>query len=323
MTTGSITTTIATASLQHAGNLRCGIDWLALFDARHHDPLVPRANAAQHMRRRVLREEKAVTRSMINYVARGGARMRYFANDSSRDTVVLDARPMDIDDAVAGQAGLDREGFALVPHRSAVVDFADSAQVADVHPQEIADLITQITGADLVVVNGTGVRRFAERSAQSGALDNSRPVRFAHVDVSDSTAAQFSARSLPQGRPAPRRAAHYNVWRALSAAPQDVPLALCDSRSVSPEDLLPADAIFDRDGVEVWSFEGLVVAHSPAHRWYWFRDLGRDEVIVFKTHDSDPARAHCVPHVAFDDPDCAADTPPRASIEMRAIAYWF
>jgi hypothetical protein len=47
------------------------------------------------------------------------------------------------------------------------------------------------------------------------------------------------------------------------------------------------------------------------------------EALVFKTHDSDPARAHCVPHVAFDNPLCGPRTAPRASIEMRAIALWF
>ncbi len=259
----------------------------------------------------------------INYVARGQERMRYFANDSTRDTVVLAPEEMVISESRALGTSLDREGFALVPHRSAVADFADAAEVARLHPAEIAALVKQVTGADAVVVTGAGVLRFAERSAQSGALDNSRPARFAHVDVSDATAAQFSERSRPEGEGAPRRTAHYNIWRAISPAPQDVPLALCDARSVAQGDLLPADAIFDRDGVDVWSFEGLVVAHSPAHRWHWFRDLGRDEVIMFKTNDSDPARAHSVPHVAFDDPDCPADAPPRASIEMRAIAYWF
>lgn len=263
--------------------------------------------------------------AMINYVARGQGRMRYFANDSSRDTVVLAPQPMVIRESRAEGTSLDCEGFALVPHHSAVADFADAAEVARIYPAEIEALVKQVSGADSVVVAGTGVLRFAERSAQSGALDNSRPARFAHVDVSDTTAAQFSQRSLPddRGGVAPRRVAHYNIWRAISPAPQDVPLALCDARSVAPEDLLPADAVFDRDGVDVWSFEGLVVAHSPAHHWHWFRDLGRDEVILFKTNDTDPDRAHSVPHVAFDDPDCPADAPPRASIEMRAIAYWF
>lgn len=261
--------------------------------------------------------------AMINYVARGHGRMRYFANDSSRDTVVIAPEPMTITESRTLGTSLDREGFALVPHSSTVADFADAAAVAAVHPDEIAALVQRETGADAVSVTGTGVLRFAERSALSGALDNSRPARFAHVDVSDTTAAQFSARSLSEGRATPRRTAHYNIWRALSPAPQDVPLALCDARSVATADLLPADAIFDRDGVDEWSFEGLVVAHSPAHRWHWFGNLGRDEVVMFKTNDSDIDRAHSVPHVAFDDPDCPADAPPRASIEMRAIAYWF
>jgi len=259
----------------------------------------------------------------INYVARRQGRMRYFANDSSRDTVVLAPEVMALSESRGSGTTLDREGFALVPHRSAVTDFTDSAEVARLHPDEIAALIRDVSGADAVVVTGVGVLRYAERSALSGALDNSRPARFAHVDVSDTTAAEFATRSWPEGKAEVKRYAHYNIWRAISPAPQDVPLALCDARSVADEDLLPADAIFDRDGVDVWSFEGLVVAHSPAHRWHWFRDLGRDEVIVFKTNDSDPARAHSVPHVAFDDPDCAPDVPPRASIEMRAIAYWF
>lgn len=259
----------------------------------------------------------------INYVARGQERMRYFANDSRRDTVLLAPERMTLTDSRALATTLDGQGFALVEHVSAVEDFADGDAVARVHSAEIERLIGDLTGADAVVVTGAGVLRFAERSAQSGALDNSRPARFAHVDVSDGAAAQFAERSCPADDRAPRRIAHYNVWRAISPAPQDVPLALCDARSVAAGDLLAADAIFDRDGVDVWSFEGLVVAHSPAHRWHWFSDLNRDEAIVFKTNDSDPAHAHCVPHVAFDNPACPADAPPRASIEMRAIAYWF
>jgi hypothetical protein len=92
---------------------------------------------------------------------------------------------------------------------------------------------------------------------------------------------------------------------------------------VQAADLILADAIFDSPGEPEWSFEGLVVAHNSAHRWCWFPDMSRDEALVFKTHDSDPARAHCVPHVAFDNPQCPADAPPRISLEMRALALWY
>jgi hypothetical protein len=258
----------------------------------------------------------------INYVARSDDRPRYFANDVSRDTVVIDARMMPVTDVRGDAARLDREGFVRVDHRSAVADFADGGAVDAIHRGEIAALIARLSGADHVAVPSGGVLRFAERSTLSGALDNSRPARFAHVDVSDATAAAFAERSAPPAR-AIRRFAHFNIWRAISAPPQDVPLALCDARSFDRADLLPADAMFDRPGEPLWSFEGLVFAPGAGHRWCWFSGLDRDQAIIFKTHDSDPGQPHCVPHVAFDNPDCPADTPPRASIEMRAIAYWF
>ena len=86
---------------------------------------------------------------------------------------------------------------------------------------------------------------------------------------------------------------------------------------------MPADAIFDVRDAPEWSFEALVVRGNPRHRWFYFRDMNRDEVLVFKTNDSDPARSHCVPHVAVDDASCPADAPPRVSIEMRGTAYWY
>ena len=262
------------------------------------------------------------TRALIAYAGRGVARPRYYANDHSRD--VLDIAPvaMDIADARARAPTLDDAGFTLVAHPSAVTDFADRAAVEALYRTEIVDLVAELSGADLVLVNSPGIRRFSERSALSGVLDNSRPARFAHVDVSDATAAEFAGRAAPSGRTL-ARFVHYNIWRALSAPPQDVPLALCDAGSVAPGDLIAADAVFDAPGQAEWSFEGLVLAHAPGHRWHWYPDMHAQEALIFKTHDSDPTRAHCVPHVAFDHPACAADTPARVSIEMRALALWF
>jgi hypothetical protein len=260
--------------------------------------------------------------ALIAYSGRGVARPRYYANDHSRDTVAIEPVRMAMIDGRTTLPRLDREGFALVGHRSAVTDFEDRAAVAAIHRDEIVDLVKQQSGADLVMVNAPGVLRYSERSALAGQLNNSMPARFAHVDISDATAERFSLGSAPEGRSF-TRAAHYNVWRVISNPPQDVSLAVCDARSVAATDMIAADAIFDEPDKPEWSFEGWVVAHNPAHRWHWFSDLTPDEAIIFKTHDSDPAQPHCVPHVAFDHPDCPADAPPRASIEMRAIAYWF
>lgn len=267
----------------------------------------------------------ATVTAPIAYAVNTGERPRYYANDHSRDVLTVAAVPMAIADArqAAVAPTLDREGFTLVRHQSAVADFRDAEQVAAIHADEVRRLLLAVSGADEVVMNGRGILRFSEKSGSAGRLDNSLPARFAHIDVSDATAERFGAGSAPPGRTI-RRRCQYNVWRTFSGAPQDVPLAVCDARSLAPADLIDADAIFDPPGgAPEWSFEGYVVAHNPRHLWSYYRDMAPDEAIVFKTNDSDRAYAHHVPHVAFDDPTCPPGAAPRASIEMRGVAYWF
>jgi hypothetical protein len=264
--------------------------------------------------------------SVVNYIAEMAQRPRYYANDHSRDLLNLDPRKIRIEDARnrIKPPSLAQEGFELVAHTSEIEDFKDAAKVARLHSLEIERLLLQVTGADSVVITGPGVLRFGEGSKDAGKYSNSLPARFIHVDVSDATAEQFAQRSIPKhvGRPL-QRFAHYNLWRALSPPPQDIPLAVCDARSVALADLMCADAVFDVKGQPEWSFEGWVVRHNSRHRWSYFSDMTREEVLVFKTNDSDTAQPHCIPHTAFDDPSCPKGVAPRASIEMRGIAYWF
>ncbi|GHA02848.1 CmcJ/NvfI family oxidoreductase [Novosphingobium arvoryzae] len=260
--------------------------------------------------------------ALIAYVRRGTPRPFYYANAHEKDRVPVDLQPMPVRDARAIGAQVDREGFQLVRHRSIVTDWTDRAALEAIHRAEVAALIKELTGADDVFVTSPGILRYSEKSGKAGSSDNSHPARFVHVDINDATAAQFAERGA--GGRAFTRCAAYNLWRALSPPPQDVPLAFCDIRSVAADDLIVADAIFDPpDGAPEWSFESWVVGHNPAHQWYFFADMTADEAVLFKTNDSDPTRAHCVPHVAFDDPLAPADAPPRISIEMRATAYWW
>jgi hypothetical protein len=261
----------------------------------------------------------------VNYIGEMTQRPRYYANDHSRDILRMDPRSISIEDRRGGTSSpsLRREGFELFEHVSQVADFTQSADVAAIHPREIQRLLYEVTGADLVVVNSPGVLRFGEKANATGKYSNSLPARFIHVDISDLTAAQFAAKAQPADGRSVRRFAHYNVWRALSPPPQDIPLTVCDARTVLPSHLIAADAVFDVPGKPEWSFEGWVVRHDPGHRWSYFSGMQRDEVLVFKTNDSDPAEPHCVPHSAFDDPTCPPGIATRSSIEMRGIAFWF
>ena len=262
----------------------------------------------------------------INYIAEMAERPRYYANDHSRDRLTLDPRTVPITDArsLMTPPSLKVEGFELIQHTSTVSDFRDAEEVKAVHPAEIQALLLAVTGADRVTVTGAGVLRFSERSPDMGKLNNSHPARFIHIDITDDTARRFGERSKPGEVDRPvRRFAHYNVWRTFSTPPQDVPLAVCDPRTVAPADLVVADAIFDLPGAPEWSFESWLLRYSPAHRWTYWSNMGLTDALVFKTNDSDPSEPHFAPHSAFDDPSCPKDAAPRASIEMRGIAYWF
>ncbi len=276
--------------------------------------------------------EKRTIQSHLNYIGPMTERPRYHVNDLSRDTLRLDSRSVHIENARlrAEPPSLQREGFALFPHQSAVTEGGDPEVIARTHQPGTERLVLELTGADEVVLENPAVHRFTKRLpttaglACSGHLYNGYPVRFVHIDVSDATAAAFTKRWHPRDQSRPlRRFAHYNIWRVLSPPPQDVPLALCDARSLAPSDLVEADAVMDIPGKRESSYAALVVRYNPHHRWSYFPDMNREEVLIFKTHDSDPREPSHVPHSAFDDPTCAPTAAPRASIETRAIAYWF
>ncbi len=264
-------------------------------------------------------------RSEINYTGAMQTRPQFHANDHSLDRVNRDPREVSILDGRAQpeRPSLAREGIELFACPTQVQEFRNADEVARVYPREVEAFIRRLTGADAVVLMGPAILRFGERSPEAGSRDNSNAARLVHIDTSDSAAAEFARASAPQGGRAIRRIAQHNIWRTFSGAPQDVPLAVCDARTVAPEDLVPADAMFDRDGKVVWSFEALLVRYNPAHRWLYFPDMTRDEVIVFKRHDTDSREPRLVPHSAFTDSRVPADCAPRAIVEMRTIAYWF
>jgi len=262
-------------------------------------------------------------RALINYTAPMSEPPRYHAMDHSRDVHVFDPRTVEIHDARAQphRPSLDQEGFELIEHRTSVRDFLDLGELERTYYPEVCALLRALT----VGIVSTPFVRFAERSPLCGTLRNSHPARFVHIDYSDArgaaTARQLLSR-VPDAPPELGRFVHYNVWRVLTPAPQDVPLAVCDARTLAPQDLIPAVAVFDFPGVPERTADSLVLRYSPAHRWHYFRDMSPAEALVFVTKESDPARPHHVAHTAFDDPSCPAGALPRSSVEIRAVAYF-
>jgi hypothetical protein len=271
----------------------------------------------------------------INYVRnRPSARadpLEFVTEDEERSTMrTTPGREVRICDARGRATSLDLEGFELVPHRSAVDDFdlieADPATDAR-YDAEVVDLLTSLTGAARVVPLGSGKKRHGERAVDKLApLTNAKPARYPHADNTDASAAALAElfALIVDGLDLAdyRRYAMYNVWRCVSPPPQDVPLAVCDARTVDPSDEVTVTAVTATSAVDEVRHDTTSYVHNPDHRWSYFPDMGRDEVLVFKSHDTDPDRACRVPHTAFDDPTCPPGTPTRASVEARGLALF-
>jgi hypothetical protein len=261
----------------------------------------------------------------INYVGPMDSMPYFYAKDHERDNLVLESHRVEIADAraLAEPPALEREGFTLVPHKTAVADFTDLAAVNAVYPAEIDALLMELTGADFVRTAGP-VLRFSESIRPPGFV-NSMPAGFAHVDVSKESFDAF-ARRAAAGHPDSEallagRYLSLNIWRVLTPPPQDLPLAVCAGSSVAPADRVVGEARVDGDGIDEFRFGSSLIRANPAHLWYYYRDMTPDEALIFKAFDSDEARVQGCPHTAFTDPS-AQDPVPRASCEIRAFAFW-
>jgi len=238
---------------------------------------------------------------------------------------------------------MDSAGFQLLDHKSAVRDFLDEDEVGAIYPQEVIDLVKEVTGASAVFVSNWNLRstdplEVADLKAQ-GRRDRTgrmQPPGFqVHIDfypdAAEKTARGIYERNAPDG-PGYHRFISMSLWRTFSTPPQDQPLAMCEFASVRDNeglrnalvfcDEIPDDATM-RAPME--NEDQLTAAtlfkYNPEHRWWFFPDMMRDEAVLFKFHDSDQSVAWRVPHTAFRDSSIAHPRI-RQSIETRVTAFF-
>ena len=220
---------------------------------------------------------------------------------------------------VAATLDLDRQGFALVHHPTAVTDFYDQDQLENVYTPELERLVKEATGAKRVVVFDYTLRAQDETiQAERGVRS---PVRRVHNDYTDWSAPKRVRDLLPPEEAEDllaHRFAIVNVWRPMFGPLESKPLALLDARSIAPEDLVSTERrAKDRIG------EVQHVTFNPDHLWYYFPRQERDEAVLIKCYDSaTDGRARFAAHTAIDDPNTPAGARPRESIEARTFAFF-
>jgi len=213
---------------------------------------------------------------------------------------------------------LDVQGFAFTEHVTRVHDFYDDAEIKSVYELEIEELITAHTGASKAIVFDH-TRRSSSQDLRK--RHNSRdPAAAAHSDYTDWSARQRVRDLLPGHAEARlgKRFAIVNVWRSMTGVVEEWPLALCDARTVNSSKLHTVERrAHDRVG------QTRHASFDPKNVWYYFPEMGPNEVILIKNYDSaEDGRARCALHSAFEDPNSQQDALPRESIETRVFAFF-
>lgn len=257
----------------------------------------------------------------------------------------------------------ERNGFELLdrPLMTTDVDFLDHADVVKRYYRECEEIVRTATGARVFAfdhnVRSAGGHKGG--AAVSGGQNVQEPAHIIHGDYTLTSAPDrleqlaqapgindtlrdylkpgeslLAPEDVARATAAGGRFAIINVWRNIKDTPVAThPLALCDSQTVAPEDLVVFEIHYeDRIG------ENYFAKASDDHRMYYFPQMTRDEALLIKQWDSAGPLARSngnsgdgtnpdAPctfsfHTAFHDEATPEDAPDRWSIEVRCMVIY-
>jgi hypothetical protein len=244
--------------------------------------------------------------------APGSLDVRSGGQQDPRRITIRNGRPY------AGNFALDENGFRFVGHDTKVLDFFNADEVRGVYYPEMEALVKAHSGATRVVVFDHTLRTADDDLREKRRIRE--VVRRVHNDYTEWSGPQRVRDLLPKESDAllRRRFAIVQVWRPIRLPVETFPLAICDARTLSHDDLIVSERRYpDRIG------QTYAIKYNPQHRWYWFPRMRRDEALVFKVYDSlNDGRARWTAHTAFDDPTAPPNARPRESIEIRTLAFF-
>jgi hypothetical protein len=264
----------------------------------------------------------ATIEATLNYIVSNGEKLftytggpgsldvRTGGTPDPRRTVIRNGRGRDF--------ALDRDGFRFVRHDTKIADFFNEDEIRRVYYPEMEALIKAESGAKRVVVFDHTLRTADDDEREKRKIRE--VVRRVHNDYTEWSGPQRVRDILPDEADdlLSRRFAIIQVWRPIRHPVESAPLAIADARSVAFDDFVISERRYPGRIGQTYA-----ITYNPAHRWYWFPRMRRDEALVFKVFDSiKDGRARWTAHTAFDDPTAPPDARPRESIEIRTLAFF-
>jgi hypothetical protein len=179
-------------------------------------------------------------------------------------------------------------------------------------------LIKLESGAKRVVVFDHTLRTADHELRESKGIRE--VVRRVHSDYTEWSGPQRVRDILPDEAEQllQRRFAIIQVWRPIKHPVETYPLAMADAQTLSPQDMIISERRAPGRIGQTYA-----IKYNPAHKWYWFPHMRREEAYVFKVFDSlKDGRARWTAHTAFEDPSTPPHARPRESIEIRTMAFF-
>jgi hypothetical protein len=257
------------------------------------------------------------TQVVYNYMYEPPAgQAHYNCQYELRNVTVADAR------ALVEEPSVHAEGFELWDAPSVVRDFRDDARVRTTYYAECAELAKTITGGNRAYIFDHLVRRREEGRppltfGRHGNGSQPAAAGRIHNDYTEASGLKRLAHVFPDPIEAGsvRQFCIVNIWRSIAGRILDTPLAVCEAGTVAAGDLVLSEIRYPTRTGEIY-----LLAHSPAHRWFYYSHVDRHEALVFKQYDSRVSGvARYTPHAAFDLPSIPPDAPLRESIEVRCL----
>jgi len=213
---------------------------------------------------------------------------------------------------------LERHGFRFLCHDTKVKEFYDEDEIRRVYYPEMEALIKAESGAQRVVVFDHTLRTADDELRQSKKIRE--VVRRVHNDYTEWSAPQRVRDILPDEAEEllQRRFAFIQVWRPIRHPVETYPLAMADAQTLAPADMIVSERRAPGRVGQTYA-----IKYNPAHKWYWFPRMHREEAYVFKVFDSmKDGRARWTAHTAFEDPTTQPHARRRESIEIRTMAFF-
>ena len=210
---------------------------------------------------------------------------------------------------------------------------------------EVEQIARDVLAPEGEVVHAFCNSHIIRDSAGTGAVgDDAGPIRTVHNDFTEeygevtrsrltdhpSKTAKFYRKMLEERRGLSfsreeleqYRLVVLNTWRPITEAPlRRDPLAVCDNRTIQKSDLMPVRTGIGQnpdDPDDDFALEVFMSTPNPEHRWHYVDAFDNQELLVFKTYDSDMDPFVPTMHSAFELPEQDAEQV-RESCEARVV----